>query len=394
MYIKNLFFSGAAMLVFFSMTSPVFGLSNPLDLTAPNYRSYQDINNLNIVVPTVVQVDFPSSNFKFFNFKIWDIEEQTAKPRFVNKVNVAQKVPESISASDASNSANLMIDNNVSTYTEFPLTGTSGRTTITIDTAKPITSSQLNIDLGQYVTKPTHIEVLTFFGGSSGGESGKIVVARRPYLSNSINFPETTARRWMVTLEYEQLLRISEFSLEQNNVGSVTSGYVRFLAQPGHNYRLYSNPDRETAELTADNLVTVNNFLAVTPSAIMGNPIYSPADSDRDGVLDINDNCPNVINPDQADIDNSGQGDVCEDFDKDGILNSVDNCPNEPNVDQQDRDGDKIGDVCDKEESRLTEKYPFLPWVGIGFAGAVLVVLLILVAVPGIRNKVPADGQM
>ena len=395
MSIKSLFFSTIGMLVFLSISGPVMANVPPIPVppneygSGINYRSYQEINNLNILVPTVVQIDFPSSNFKFFNFKIWDVEEDSAKPRFINKVNVAQKVPEKIDAFGASNSANLMIDDNYSTYTEFPLVGTSGVAKLVINTTKPITSSQLTIDLGQYVTGPTHVEIVAYSGGV-----GKTVVARRPYLSNTINFPETTAATWTIIFDYNQLLRIRELSLKQNNVGSVTSGSVRFLAQPGHSYKLYSNPDRETAELTADNLATANNFLAVTPSQVLSNPDYRPADADRDGVLDINDNCPNVRNPDQADIDNSGQGDVCEDFDKDGILNSVDNCPNEPNVDQQDRDGDKIGDVCDKEESRLTEKYPFLPWVGIGFAGAVLVILLILVAVPGIRNKVPTDGQM
>lgn len=35
-------------------------------------------------------------------------------------------------------------------------------------------------------------------------------------------------------------------------------------------------------------------------------------DMDNDGVLDLNDNCPNTANPDQADEDGNGIGDVCE----------------------------------------------------------------------------------
>jgi hypothetical protein len=35
-------------------------------------------------------------------------------------------------------------------------------------------------------------------------------------------------------------------------------------------------------------------------------------DSDGDGVVDVDDNCPNVANPDQADADEDGVGDVCE----------------------------------------------------------------------------------
>lgn len=39
---------------------------------------------------------------------------------------------------------------------------------------------------------------------------------------------------------------------------------------------------------------------------------YKPADGDEDGVLDIEDNCPEVFNPDQNDIDEDNIGDVCD----------------------------------------------------------------------------------
>ena len=37
-----------------------------------------------------------------------------------------------------------------------------------------------------------------------------------------------------------------------------------------------------------------------------------PPDRDKDGVPDFKDNCPDVYNPDQADIDHNGIGDVCQ----------------------------------------------------------------------------------
>ncbi|MFO0839861.1 MAG: thrombospondin type 3 repeat-containing protein [Phycisphaerae bacterium] len=66
-------------------------------------------------------------------------------------------------------------------------------------------------------------------------------------------------------------------------------------------------------------------------------PTATPeADSDKDGIVDSEDNCPNAANPDQADSDGDGIGDVC------------DNCPSVANPDQADADGDGVGDVCDR----------------------------------------------
>lgn len=51
-------------------------------------------------------------------------------------------------------------------------------------------------------------------------------------------------------------------------------------------------------------------------------------DSDSDGVLDDDDNCPLVANTDQGDFDMDGVGDACDpDVDGDSVLNSDDMCP-------------------------------------------------------------------
>lgn len=70
-------------------------------------------------------------------------------------------------------------------------------------------------------------------------------------------------------------------------------------------------------------------------------------DGDNDGVGDVCDNCPTVANPGQEDADSNGTGDVCEDADNDGVFDPVDNCVNTPNPGQEDVDSDGIGDVCD-----------------------------------------------
>ena len=72
-------------------------------------------------------------------------------------------------------------------------------------------------------------------------------------------------------------------------------------------------------------------------------------DRDGDGVINTEDNCPNVSNTDQSDIDSDGIGDVCDDSDGDGIFDDVDNCPDVSNTNQSDTDGDGIGDVCDDD---------------------------------------------
>jgi hypothetical protein len=60
-------------------------------------------------------------------------------------------------------------------------------------------------------------------------------------------------------------------------------------------------------------------------------------DRDGDGVIDIEDNCPDAFNLDQADADEDGLGDLC------------DNCIDTPNADQADMDRDGIGNACDND---------------------------------------------
>ncbi len=74
-------------------------------------------------------------------------------------------------------------------------------------------------------------------------------------------------------------------------------------------------------------------------------------DADGDGIPDAEDNCPLVANPDQADADADGLGDVCDpDDDNDGVLDADDNCPLVANPDQADLDADGQGDACDLDD--------------------------------------------
>jgi len=71
-------------------------------------------------------------------------------------------------------------------------------------------------------------------------------------------------------------------------------------------------------------------------------------DDDGDGVADATDNCAGVANPAQADNDADGRGDDCDaDDDDDGIADAQDNCALHANPDQRDTDEDGAGDACD-----------------------------------------------
>jgi GH25 family lysozyme M1 (1,4-beta-N-acetylmuramidase) len=73
-------------------------------------------------------------------------------------------------------------------------------------------------------------------------------------------------------------------------------------------------------------------------------------DDDGDGRGDTKDNCPQADNPDQTDTDNDKKGDACDsDDDNDGKLDAKDNCPLVKNAGQADLDLDGLGDACDPD---------------------------------------------
>jgi hypothetical protein len=113
-----------------------------------------------------------------------------------------------------------------------------------------------------------------------------------------------------------------------------------------------------------------------TPDAA-GPDAALPIDTDSDGVLDPDDNCPFVANPNQADEDQDGVGTACDncplvanpnqaDQDGDGVGDLCDACPNAADPNQEDADGDGTGDACDNCPSDSNANQADLDQDGVG----------------------------
>ncbi len=75
-------------------------------------------------------------------------------------------------------------------------------------------------------------------------------------------------------------------------------------------------------------------------------------DSDSDGIIDSQDNCPTIYNPQQKDKNADGIWDMCSDVDKDGIKWYKDNCPYTYNPDQKDINNNKVWDACEFDKDK------------------------------------------
>lgn len=354
------------------------------------YRQFKDVPKtfIQVVVPTVVEVPFDRDFLESYEFAVQDTVTNRFEPSYFLQTNKSATF--TAGSNDAAANAAALTDNDPVSYASFDVPGnTAIRTVITLTTAAPVTSSAITIALADNVALPTTVAIRA----SDSGGAEKVVVAERALDSTTVRFPQTRARIWVIELTHVQPLRIREMQLAEDNV-PVGSRSLRFLAQPDHSYRIYFNADRSVVVPSGEsgNLADSRNVRRVAASVSLPNPGYIPADSDSDGIPDTRDNCVSTANQDQADIDGNGLGDVCEDFDRDGIPNVRDNCPDNPNVNQADADSDGMGDACDKEESRLTEKYAWIPWAGIGFAALVIVALFALTARSGF-GKPPTEPQ-
>jgi len=341
-----------------------------------SYKNYIKIPPQNIVVPTGLEVPIDTNQIYSDYFGIYNETQKKFVPQLL--LNNSDEYLSGIKAIDNSTNEDLdsLFDGRYSTMKDFYLNKGEDKSLakISIYYSKQIKSDSLSISFDSYVSMPTVVTLKAYVNGSE-----VVVLNKLKPSSSRINFPLTLSDKWILELEYSQPLRISEVHLN-DALNSYGKKNIRFLALPQNSYKIYANPEVVNSSYAnyeeAPDLSSSIGVRKISSSSVLNNPSFVLSDTDSDGIPNILDNCINAVNADQTDVDQNGRGDVCDDFDRDGIINVLDNCGDTPNYDQRDTDGDKIGDACDTDESRFTEKYPWIVWVGIGFATVVFLSLL------------------
>ncbi|KKT79902.1 MAG: Thrombospondin [Parcubacteria group bacterium GW2011_GWF2_44_8] len=321
-----------------------------------------------LLKPTVIEIVVNSYASDDRTLMVWSSSTMASVPHYY-KID-RQKVLVPISVSNEEENLAALTDNNEVTFVNFPLiNGEETVTQLMIEAESSVRASGINVSLASNVIAPKSVKITALNKQSSPDDQVGSQVLYTGQLSTAdgrIKFPTTSADVWLVEFTHTQPLRLTELSLAQEGRPTTERRTLRFLAQPDESYTLYANPNGpQSAVRQAYSLSAVKEVVIGTLSPKQPNPYYVESDKDNDGVVDRLDNCPTLSNSDQADIDGNKVGDTCDDWDVDGLINSVDNCPNLPNQNQRDEDGDGLGDVCDDEESRLTEKYPWISWLGL-----------------------------
>lgn len=347
------------------------------------FRDVITIPAFRIDVPMVVELPVPEEVAK--SPVLVEDSEGSVQRAYIKQYSELVEKEEYVTTQFTSDfTQQALVDGDKSTKVSFPFEEkVENKAEVNISASpfydETVTASGITFDVAENATLPSTVTIRAQTPGSSAVQ---LVVAKRPVSGRIISFPSTTAYNFMIEFGLEQPLHLSEIALIQK--GAVVHTYgIRFLAEPGETYTAYLNPEgpygpmkRNEANLTSD--INVLQILEGGTASPQPNPQYERLDIDGDGVPDEFDNCPRTPNTEQRDVNRNSKGDACEDFDRDGVMTSNDNCPNVPNRLQKDTDADGVGDECDREESRMTERNPWIPWFGMGVAAVVLLSLFIV----------------
>lgn len=256
---------------------------------------------------------------------------------------------------------------------------------------KDITPVELNIGLAS-----GNIHSIEVKGGFDT-DSMKHMFAGPAYGGTRVQLSGERVRVIDVILNVEGVVKIDTIRLLD------TPRFLFFRAVPGKTYKLLSGGEEgSVAAFPGSHQLYSGDD--PTRLARVGPAAPVKVQDDHDGVPPEADNCPNHWNWHQEDSDKDGTGDVCdvcptvqngedangngqcdalEDPDMDGIINMRDNCPGVLNRLQEDEDADGIGNMCDDTDNRFSADKPWLPWFGM----AVMVVSLMGVAALSVRKR-------
>lgn len=142
-----------------------------------------------------------------------------------------------------------------------------------------------------------------------------------------------------------ELLDANGATLAARNVpvatGNQTLSFLGIALSEGRvaRVRITSGDHPPDSGVTTNDTTVLDDFLYAEPVK----------DTDKDGIAE-NDNCPDIANAGQEDLDTDSIGDACDpDIDGDGTPNEADAFPLDP-TEQIDTDGDGIGDRADKDD--------------------------------------------
>ena len=152
---------------------------------------------------------------------------------------------------------------------------------------------------------------------------------------------------------------LSSLSISENTVSGTTVGSFSTIDLDSFNTHTYSlvsgfgDTDNSDFSISGSDLLTATvfdyhtkNSYSIRVETFDGTATFSKIftlsvfneDIDGDGIMNSSDNCPSIVNINQADSDNDGVGDVC------------DNCVSFSNTTQTDTDADGIGNTCDEDD--------------------------------------------
>ncbi len=256
---------------------------------------------------------------------------------------------------------------------------------------EPVTPVEIEIELAS-----GRIDALDVRGGLTA-DSMKRLFAGTSYGGTRAQLSGERVRVVEVTLSVQGVIRIDAVRLLD------TPRFLFFRAVPGKTYKLLSGgQEGSVAAFPGSHQLYSGND--PTRLARIGPAAPVKIQDDHDGVPAQADNCPDYWNWHQEDSDKDGAGDVCdpcptvqngedtngngrcdalEDPDMDGIINMRDNCPGVLNRLQEDEDADGIGNMCDTIDDRFSANKPWLLWSGMGM----MVLALMGVAALSLRKR-------